>query len=680
MPATDLFTMFPMTESTAVLEPDVSDELLERPGTLRETHRNTTAAPRRVRRALGHAVVRLLMLSVVGMAVYDGLMLRRWAWDLAEPIHFTFDIHRGYGWGHAGSGPEGYLNLYEKMALQKQRWTLWLDYAPLRLAVMTGWGHLNRATQPNPQTWIADYAFNRPVLWFNAAMEGVGVLAAFFLVRRWTILGARPAPLQSWPGEWGDRLRRRPMAETNVAPHPPFRGWAGGLVAGLLLWFNPAMILSAHAWPTWDAWIVPMYLLGVLAGSYGRWSLAGVAIGVGVMFKGQVLVGAPVFLAWTLFNGDWRNAVRFACGSVVAVAAIVSPWMLTSVSPETLAEAYAAQDNIPSSYDFPKLVAERFWNTPAILWTLGVTLVAALLPLAARLRPRWQAAAWVVAAGVVLWPVAYRFDWTAATCTQAAFGLLALAVCFVRRRTDRVLLVLTSAAVAMLAGMSYFGASRAWWDCGIAYGTGHFPEMVMGFTDNLPGLLKERFGWRDINETMLTFTWGTDAAGRAVAYPISVRGVTRTLFVLSLLPCLWAVTRLARRGDPRFLVAVTAPWLMFFCWPTQIHDRYLIYAAAISAIWAGQSLGMAALGGLLTLATFKHHLHTMLTPDGRDVAFGPALHAWQPDWFTNTSGVTLHRLLTHTYPDLAWGILLAAMIVLYVSLTTTRRPVESTLD
>ena len=53
------------------------------------------------------------------------------------------------------------------------------------------------------------------------------------------------------------------------------------------------MIWNAHAWPQWDVWLIPFFLLGLLAMSKERWVLAGFVLMIGAAFKGQVLMIAP---------------------------------------------------------------------------------------------------------------------------------------------------------------------------------------------------------------------------------------------------------------------------------------------------------------------------------------------------------------------------------------------------
>src|ERR1700722_3599939 len=148
-----------------------------------------TASPMRVYglRALGWLVVA----AVLGLSIPAGLSLRRWAFEISDPIRFVSDDMRGSYWGLLATGPEGFLNQYDKMApevpeWQDSRWVPWLDYAPLRLLVMREWGAWQRAYHPpDPNhlfdAWQRDYWFNAPVIHFNIALEALSAVAAFFL-------------------------------------------------------------------------------------------------------------------------------------------------------------------------------------------------------------------------------------------------------------------------------------------------------------------------------------------------------------------------------------------------------------------------------------------------------------------------------------------------------------------
>ncbi len=637
----------------------------------------------------------MFVIGLIVLAFYWGTAFRRFTWEITSPIHFRGDIQGGgYAWGTAANGPEGFLNIYERMRHQRSgylppptepdgsilpanrvRWNRWLDYAPLRLSIMTLWaGHNQRVFKDqSPENWRDDYDFNRPVLLFNTAMELMGAVCAFFIVRMWVIRKAYPAPTVSWPKELWLRFRGAspPMLEP-VPAHAPFTGWAAGLIAALALWFNPAMVISAHGWPTWDMWIVPMYLLAIMLASYDFWLFSGLVMGLGVMFKGQQLVGAPVFLAWTLLLGRISRAVGWVCGFCIAIAAVASPWILTIIPPDKLEALWNFQSRSFHPWEV-RYVAERVWNGPAILWALGVLLASVAAPLVRRLKNRRIQWSLFAAIGLLLaYPIFHRHDTRAVAMLLAGLAAFALATWFCRRWRSRVTFSLTSVAISILLGLLFFNGSTAWWDCGIRYGTQHWRKLVMGVTSNLPGILANRYGWSmdDLDEIAFKLDAGNTLHLISTPIDVSVQAFLQGLFVLAMIPCLWGVARHARRNDPRFLVAITAPWLVFFCFPPQIHERYLLFAAGVGAILIGQSVGMFLLSLLMTIATWCMTIHVMLNAGDRG-GFGRLLANHFPDWMTARAGFTMRRIMEGLYPDIGYGIVLMGLIFIYVCVRST---------
>src|ERR1039458_10086804 len=127
----------------------------------------------------------------LGAVVAGGLELRRWVWDNTEELRFVPDTTRHCYWALESTGPEGFLNQYEKMAIQTRDWDVFLDYVPLRLLVMRQWGVYLRhrfpeiANQQPMEAWQPSYEFTAPLLYFNACMDALGAVCAFFLTRCW---------------------------------------------------------------------------------------------------------------------------------------------------------------------------------------------------------------------------------------------------------------------------------------------------------------------------------------------------------------------------------------------------------------------------------------------------------------------------------------------------------------
>jgi len=679
---------------------------------------------RRVRvlqRLAGWAAV----VMVVCIALPVGLYVRAMTFELTTPIHFFGDINRGMGWGLSGSGAEGYLNQYEKMSIQEANWQLWLDYGPLRLAVKTMWGHWVREHYPDHvaarsdlfRAWKTERHFSTPVLWFNTGMEILGAVCAFLLTRHWVrrcdiVPVRRPSVLRNatqrvraWiasrrTGEHVDRTRFVDDNAGLITPAPPvapwytLRGVGAGLVAGLIIWFNPAMHLSAHGWPTWDMWVVPMYLLALLLASWNCWFLCGLTIALGAMLKGQQFAVAPLFVIWPLLQGRFGAVARWVSGLTFGMAAVASGWLLTYIPPEAMETARVAQRAARRMWEAPygTFAIQRVVDYGAIAWVSCVTLVMTLGPCAMavvrRMTRREQLAhgdrafgiflfasiaVTLGVAAVLLWPM--RTGDNAAWLWKAVPVALGVGIVVSQTRLRHAFyLGAFGCGAALLLCMALFNGSNAWWLCAFKFGTIHWQWMIMGATSNLPGLLHLRFDWdRDALQTVFTIPVGVIWNWPGEAIVVTAKQAGKAIFAVLLTLCAIGVSRADARNDRRILIAFVAPWVMFFTFPCQIHERYLLFAAGAAAILVGHSVGMALLGLFLTGVTWIMTMNVMLNNDRPQREFGIYLNTLYPEWFNTDFGFKLHRFISGTHPDIAWAVLLCAGIFLYYAIVPSRR-------
>ena len=157
----------------------------------RHFRRKVSAPPSPIARIHAFRAVGWIGIAVVLIFAFRaGLSLRKWMFVTFEPVRFVFDDARAVYWGLEATGPEGYLNQYDKMEPQvpeteDSNWIPWLDYAPFRLLVMRQWAAWQRTHfPPDPGRNLTDqyrtsYEFNRPVLIFNSCMEFSGRFAVF---------------------------------------------------------------------------------------------------------------------------------------------------------------------------------------------------------------------------------------------------------------------------------------------------------------------------------------------------------------------------------------------------------------------------------------------------------------------------------------------------------------------
>ncbi|HEX4054034.1 MAG TPA: hypothetical protein VHX86_07190 [Tepidisphaeraceae bacterium] len=659
----------------------IASPSLDRP-TLRSHARGRTYALR--------TIIWLAIAAIFWFSFVEGLHLRRWVFDAADPIRFLDDMRRGTYWGLQASGPEGYLNQYEKMdpevpEWQDDRWTPWLDYSPLRLLVMRQWGAWQRAHHPpDPNVplmdaWQRPYWFTAPVLRFNTVLEVFSAIFAFLLTRYWVLRG------------------------TVGESHGHFHGIWQGAVAALLIWFSPDLIINAHAWPQWDTWIVPWYLCGCLLASLDWWFAAGVAIAIGANFKGQMFSIMPIFIIWPLVQGRVGPALRWICGVVFCFAVITSGWLITYLPPDRLAAARSIQANLAVT-DYPPnlFVIPRTFDLPAAVWIAEMLLVAATVPWLLRVlvpdplttpAARWRVvlhSRWTwIAAGTLLIVAAVWWPWLIPKNRSSwyvgllAGAIVAAAALLLRRRSQGYVLA-AIAGGGLLGCIWLFHGSACWWDCAVHYGSIHWPYMFIGPTSNVPAVFELRFGWeKSIDQIAFTLPalhghWPGIISRRswwpAFDLDVTAKMVFDTIYVVLLIVSGIAIGLQARRNDRRVLVAFVTPWIMFFLFPVQIQERYLLYAAGTAACCIGNSVGTALLGLLLTAFSVMMPMKILVDiPSSNLDRFGQNLSQAMPLIFSPDAGHTIQTYLDGTQPDIAWGILVVGLIFLYLSLTPSRR-------
>jgi hypothetical protein len=337
-----------------------------------------------------------------------------------------------------------------------------------------------------------------------------------------------------------------------------------------------------------------------------------------------------------------------------------------------------------------------------LIWVVGILLASAGLPWVAwltlknqdqssRLRKTlespwaWRFIAVFTAFAWTLWPWLLkrnRPDWEIGL---SAACLLACAVLLIRPRGIAYLTAGATGA-ALLLCMSLFHGSSAWYDCGWHFESIHHPVMYVGMTDNLPAILSSNFntnrpfptgdatphGWPMDGLELTAFTIPSHLLWKYpdAAIEISTRTFLNSLFwMIFILSCLGVGMHAVRR-DARILIAMAAPWLVYFCFPPQIQERYLLFAAAISCLCAGVSTGMTLLGVFLSLTTLMMMLHAMLSKAdyNSQIEFGKNLARQFPSFFTHDAGEKLLTLVNGTHPDLGYAVLLCGLVFLYFSI------------
>ncbi len=580
-------------------------------------------------RRLFHWRVVLILLDVLIGSTIIGVQAREWFWDYTQIARFRYDINRNYSFGRQAV-EEGYLNVYDNQLITNPPEAKKINYTPLRLALFAAWAKWNSWTQENPETWQESHEFNGFLMYYNTSIEWLAAIAALLLVRHWIWRTGPPAR----PG----------MTRIDKLLHGCFRG----ILAFLLVWFNPALFASAHGWPSTDMWVIPFFLWTVLLACWNHWFLAGMVMGIGAMFKGQQLFVVPVFLLWPIFAGEFGKALRWACGFAFMSALILSGWLLS----------YPADNDVSTP--------DRILDWPALLW---VTTAAAgvLIINGWRVLPKRWRWTWVPVALFGIWLIVRPSlaDFSIWTWLLIAVSLAVTAAAIWLPLRQQWYSLGGVVAITLMLCIVYFHGTTGWWELGFMYGTERHPNMVVGPGNNLPALLAERFGWRNPKEVMMTLDmpgWLVSSSdGSPATIDIQIRHFLLVVYGLFMAISCIAIARQWRRNDRRFLVAIIVPWLLLYSIPAQMHERYLLYGSTAAAIVIGSSVGLTFLNLFLVALTFLQTVHCMMITNRltRSMAH-PTLNG-DLAWFCE-----------RIRPDISWAVLAATAVFFFAAFTRSR--------
>ena len=473
-------------------------------------------------------------------------------------------MENAWTWG-SRAARDGYFALYDEVAAEHPDRKYQLDYAPLRLAVITLWVKHELVLHPDMGGWNGAYELNRPLLLFNAAMELAAALAVFALARMWILRQGGPAAHRS-----KRLLYLRPE-------------WIA-LIGFALAWLNPASVINGHGRPATDVWVAPFYLWAIFLACADWWFTAGALIAIGALLKGQqLIVSAPVFVLWPLMGLRFGAIGRWLVGVLLTAGVIVSPWIF------------------PVNF------------RPVLL----------------------------VSIAVLLWPVMW-FIWNRLP------QLKPIPACWLRWAISSTL------AISIWIVGPFFGGSFSWYEIGYKYGVGKFPALETGGASSLASLLQNRFGWRS-EMPILQLPLGNS--------PLTASQLLICIFAVLLVLSVIAMRLAERKNNCVFLIAMAAPWIVYFAVCPQMHERYLLWGAIAACAAPAVGLGPTLLAIFFGLCSTNMSLFQLLNDSNS--------RSFLTD-FSPTLGQTLRFFTRATFPGIAWAILLATAVWLYLSFIPNR--------
>jgi hypothetical protein len=271
------------------------------------------------------------------------------------------------------------------------------------------------------------------------------------------------------------------------------------------------------------------------------------------------------------------------------------------------------------------------------VWILPFYLFAAL----AALKNRWFVCGCLLAAGAMfkgqllfvapfflLWPL-WQKRWSRALGVLAGFAATAALIAlpwllrtpvawialvivmgtgswFVLRRKlpDRAAWIGGIGGFAVFVIGAFTGGSFAWLKVGFLYGSEHYPYLVISSCYNLASLLS-KLGW-SLKDPFCSIHFGS------LDFHLTLQWTLRLLYLGALTICAYGAARQVRDRDPRILIAITVPWLLMFALLGQMHERYLVWGAVVSAVAVGISLRLSIIHFIVSAASTAMIVHVML--------------------------------------------------------------------
>lgn len=308
----------------------------------------------------------------------------------------------------------------------------------------------------------------------------------------------------------------------------------------------------------------------------------------------------------------------WVCGLVAASVAWLEPSLILD------AHAWPQWDCwILPFYLFAALAAlTRRWFWCGCLLAAGGMLKGQLLFVAPFFVfwPLWQkrrARAGQVLAGFTATAALVVSPWLLQTpAAWAAVGASAVAFAvFFNRRLSRHAWAWTAGITGIVAFTvgAIGGGSFAWLRIGFLYGSERYPYLFISSCYNLPSLLSF---W----DLSLKAPFWSPQLG-PFHFVVTLQWTLRIVYLGVLALCALGAARHARARDPRLLIAVITPWLLMFALLAQMHERYLLWGAVLSAVALGVSLRLSVIHFVFSIMSATMITQVLLM----DKKLGPTL-------------------------------------------------------
>ena len=93
---------------------------------------------------------------------------------------------------------------------------------------------------------------------------------------------------------------------------------------------------------------------------------------------------------------------------------------------------------------------------------------------------------------------------------------------------------------------------------------------------------------------------------------LTLQWTLRLLYLGALVLCARGMAQRLGSRDRRVLIAIAAPWLLMFALLGQMHERYLMWGAVISAVALGVSIRLSIVHFIISVVSTAMIVHVML--------------------------------------------------------------------
>jgi hypothetical protein len=234
----------------------------------------------------------------------------------------------------------------------------------------------------------------------------------------------------------------------------------------------------------------------------------------------------------------------------------------------------------------------------------------------------------------------------AAWVALASVGALGLLLCLRYEMPHAIAWVAGVLGCAAFVIGAFTGGSFAWLKIGFIYGSEHYPYLFISSCYNLASLLS-KVGW-SLKESFLSVHLGS------LHLQLTLQWTLRLLYLAALAVCARGMARHLRDRDPRALIAIATPWLMMFALLGQMHERYLVWGAVVSAIALGVNIRLSIIHFMISAASTAMIVHVMLVDKKLDATLRAidVLHSIRP----YASAVVLVCVALYFWDALGWRI------------------------